>query len=215
MAGHGGQGVLELANYVSYYELLKGKRIAYTPSYGPESRGGKVKCYVVTSEKEIDSPIVEEPDLLIVMNIPSMDFVSLLRKGGTLLMNSSLIMEDPKRKDIRTIKIPATEIADGLKNIAEARDMKDTRIVANSVMFGAYLAITEDKLEKELVNEVYSHFLIDRKSAYIPLNLAAVSQGFEYERNLPQMPQPSERQPLRELEDAASEICECIELSYI
>jgi 2-oxoglutarate ferredoxin oxidoreductase subunit gamma len=183
LAGHGGQGVLELANYVSYFELLRGRHVAYTPSYGPESRGGKVKCYVVISDDEIDSPIVEEPDCLIVMNIPSMDFVSLLRKGGTLIMNSSLIAEEPARKDIKAIKIPATEMADDLKNLQLAPS-QDTRIAANSIMFGAYLALMEKQTDKQLIDSVFSHFLTDRKVVYIPLNVAAVSRGFEYTSRL-------------------------------
>lgn len=183
-AGHGGQGVLELANNVSYYELLKGKHVAYTPSYGPESRGGKVKCHVVVSDEEIDSPIVEQPDYLFVMNIPSMDFVSLLRKDGTLFMNSSLIPDEPSRIDIRVVKIPATEIADSLRGLDSTKDIFDTRIVSNSVMFGTYLGIMEESFNEELVSTVFKHFLVDRKAAYIPLNLHAVKRGFEFSEHV-------------------------------
>jgi 2-oxoglutarate ferredoxin oxidoreductase subunit gamma len=179
-AGHGGQGVLELANNVSYYELLKGKHVAYTPSYGPESRGGKVKCYVVVSEEQIDSPIVEEPDYLFVMNIPSMDFVTLLKKGGTLFMNSSLIPDEPSRDDIRVVKIPATEIADSLRGFDSTSEIHDTRIASNSVMFGAYLGMMGETLNEDLVTSVFKHFLFDRKAVYIPLNLHAVKRGYEF-----------------------------------
>ena len=183
-AGHGGQGVLELANNVSYHELLKGKHVAYTPSYGPESRGGKVKCYVVISDEEIDSPIVEQPDYLFVMNIPSMDFVSLLRKDGTLFMNTSLIPDEPSRADIRVVKIPATEIAESLRGLDSTKDIPDTKIAANSVMFGAYLGIMEESLNEELVSTVFKHFLVDRKASYIPLNLHAVKRGFEFSEHV-------------------------------
>ena len=183
ISGHGGQGVLELANYVSYYEMLKGRHVAYTPSYGPESRGGKVKCYVVASDEEIDSPIVEEPNCLIVMNIPSMDFVPLLRKNGTLLMNSSLIPINPQRTDIRVLKVPATEIADQLK-LAGLWDFEDTRIAANSVMFGAYLSVSKEGIDENSLNNVFNHFLTDRKSVYIPLNMIAVRRGFEFSENI-------------------------------
>jgi 2-oxoglutarate ferredoxin oxidoreductase subunit gamma len=180
IAGHGGQGVLELANYISYFQLLKGRHVAYTPSYGPETRGGKVKCYVVGSDGLIDSPIVEEPDFLIVMNIPSMDFVPMLKKGGTLVVNSSLVTRPPDRGDIRSVMVPATEIASGLKEFGPPGGV-DTVIVANSVMFGAYLALTEGALERnvETVRQVYEHFLTERKAAYIPLNLKAVQSGYE------------------------------------
>lgn len=182
-AGHGGQGVLELANYISYYELLKGRHVAYTPSYGPESRGGKVKCYVVTSDEAIDSPIVEEPDYLVVMNTPSMDYVRLLRVGGTLLMNSSLITDGPDRSDIHTIKVPATEIAYHLKEF-ELEGIQDTKIAANAVMLGAYLAISGEELNKEIASEVFEYFLKGRKAPYIPLNLIAVTQGYEFAKGI-------------------------------
>jgi|SRR5579862_9182735 len=178
-AGHGGQGVLELANNVCYFELLKGRHVAYTPSYGPESRGGKVKCYVVISDEEIDSPIVEEPDYLVVMNVPSMDYASLLRKGGTLFMNSSLIPNGPTRDDIQTIKVPATDIADGLKDLSTP-EIQDTQIAANSVMLGAYLGVTEKYLDDELLKSVFSHFLTGRKAMYIPLNLSAAKKGYQF-----------------------------------
>jgi 2-oxoglutarate ferredoxin oxidoreductase subunit gamma len=183
-AGHGGQGILELANNVSYYELLKGRHVAFTPSYGPETRGGKVKCYVVISQGEIDSPIVEEPDYLFVMNNPSMDFVGLLKKGGTLLLNSSLISVEPARGDIRVIKIPATEIADNLRGLESSSEIQETKIVANSVMFGAYLGLMEEQLNDDLVNAVFRHFLFDKKAIYIPLNMEAVKRGYQFLENI-------------------------------
>ena len=178
-AGHGGQGVLELANNVCYFELLKGRHVAYTPSYGPESRGGKVKCYVVYSDQEIDSPIVEQPDYLVVMNAPSMDYTGLLRKGGTLFMNSSLIALAPSRDDIQTIKIPATEIAAALKD-SSTPEIQDTQIAANSVMLGAYLGVTENYLDDQVLKSVFGHFLVDRKAVYIPLNMSAALKGYQF-----------------------------------
>ena len=180
-AGHGGQGVLELANWFAYFYLVKGWHVAYTPSYGPETRGGKVKCYVVCSDERIDSPVVEEPDLLVVMNIPSMDFVPLLKKGGTLIVNSSLVKECHQRQDVKVVEIPATDIAGGLGQYAP-QPGKDTTIAANSVMFGACLAVNGEDLEEEgeLVRTTFAHFLTDRKAAYIPLNVKAVEAGFEH-----------------------------------
>jgi 2-oxoglutarate ferredoxin oxidoreductase subunit gamma len=163
--------------------MLKGRHVAYTPSYGPESRGGKVKCYVVVSDEEIDSPIVEEPDCLVVMNIPSMDFVPLLKKGGTLLMNTSLIKDEPKRDDIKVVKVPVTDIAAGLADL-HLEGVRDPTIAANCAMFGAYLAITEKNLEDvgATVDEVFAHFLTDRKKVYIPLDLNAVKRGYAFVR---------------------------------
>jgi len=181
-AGHGGQGVLEMANYISYLGVLSGRHVAYTPSYGPESRGGKVKCYVVISDEPIDSPIVEEPDFLIVMNIPSMDYASMLKKGGTLLMNASLIPDEPSRTDIYAVKIPATEIAIELK--ASNPEVQDTRIAANAVMLGAFLAVSGRDRDMALLPDVMAHFLTDRKARFINLNLEAARHGYEYAKSL-------------------------------
>jgi len=181
LAGHGGQGVLELANWLAYFNLVRGRRVAYTPSYGPETRGGKVKCYVVTSDEPIDSPIVEDPDILVVMNTPSMDFVTLLKPGGTLVVNSSLVKETHRRSDVQVVEVPATEIAGALREFSPEKG-KDTVIAANSVMFGACLAVSGENVREELegLREVFGHFLTGRKAAYIPLNIKAVEEGFEH-----------------------------------
>jgi len=180
LAGHGGQGVLDLANFISYYYLLGGKHVAYTPSYGPESRGGKVKCYVVVSDEDVDSPIVEEPDYLIVMNTPSMDYLPLLKKGGTILMNTSLIADEPVRHDVEVVKAPVTDIASRLAEL-KLEGVRDTTIAANSVMFGVFLATIGVETDSTTgIKEVYEHFLTDRKRVYIPLNLHAVQRGFAY-----------------------------------
>jgi len=183
LSGHGGQGVLLLGDYVAYSAMLDGKHVVYTPSYGPETRGGKAKCYVVISDDEIDTPIPEEPDLMIIMNQPSMDFVQLLRKGGVLLYNSSLIDGPPQRDDIRKIAVPATEIADSLgKELSSAalEDMKDTRFVANSVMFGAYLGTTAGQTAREYLKETLQRFLAGKKAGLLELNQLAVERGLGY-----------------------------------
>ena len=180
LSGHGGQGVLLLGDYIAYSALLDGKHVAYTPSYGPETRGGKAKCYVVISEGEIDTPIPEEPDLMIIMNQPSMDFVPVLGKGGLLLYNSSLIEGEPQRSDIKKIPVPATEIADSLgKELSPTvlGDTKDTRFLANSVMFGAYLGTSSGKSAKRYLSETLQHLLAGKKPELLELNRLAVERG--------------------------------------
>jgi len=175
--------VLLLGDYIAYSALLDGNHVVYTPSYGPETRGGKAKCYVVISEDEIDTPIPEEPDLMIIMNQPSMDFVPLLGKGGLLLYNSSLVDGEPQRSDIKKAPIPATEIADSLGkevNSAVLGDTKDTRFVANSVMFGAYLGTPVGQTAKKYLNEILQHFLSGKKPGLLELNRLAVERGIDH-----------------------------------
>jgi len=186
LSGHGGQGVLLLGDYIAFSAMLDGRHVVYTPSYGPETRGGKAKCYVVISDDEIDTPIPDEPDLMIIMNQPSMDFVPLLGKEGLLLYNSSLIDGEPQRRDINRIAVPATEIADSLAKELDEQilaDMKDTRFVANSVMFGAYVGAAAEQTEK-LLDETLEHFLREKKAGLLELNMVAVERGLKHVRTL-------------------------------
>lgn len=178
IAGHGGQGVVDLGSYIAYAAMVEGRHVAYTPTYGPESRGGKVKCYVVLSDGEIDSPMAEEPELLIVMNIPSMDFEPVLKSGGHFVYNKSLITGEPVRSDTVRVPVRATELADRLReklppDVLEG--ISDTKLAQNSVVFGVYLALTGKPLS--LAKEVFGHFYTGRKAKYIPLNMAAVEAG--------------------------------------
>jgi len=183
LSGHGGQGVLLLGDYIAFSAMLDGRHVVYTPSYGPETRGGKAKCYVVISDDEIDTPIPEEPDLMIIMNQPSMDFVPLLGRGGLLLYNSSLIDGEPQRSDIKKIAVPATEIADSLgKELDPALlgDLKDTRFVSNSVLFGAYLGTPAGQTAGKHLDEALQHFLAGKKAGLLELNRLAIERGLKY-----------------------------------
>jgi 2-oxoglutarate ferredoxin oxidoreductase subunit gamma len=180
LSGHGGQGVLLLGDCIAYSAVLDGRHVVYTPSYGPETRGGKARCYVVISDGEIDTPIPEEPDLMIILNQPSMDFVPMLGKGGLLLYNSSLVQGEPQRDDIKKIPVPATELADSLAKELSPEvlgDMKDTRLVANLVMFGAYLGTSAGQMAKKHLDETLRHFLAGKKVRLLELNRSAVERG--------------------------------------
>lgn len=188
LAGHGGQGVLLLGDCIAYSAVLDGRHVVYTPSYGPETRGGKARCYVVISDGEIDTPIPEEPDLMIILNQPSMDFVPMLGKGGLLLYNSSLVQGEPQRDDIKKIPVPATELADSLAKELSPEilgDMKDTRLVANLVMFGAYLGTPAGQMARKHLNETLQHFLAGKKVSLLELNRSAVERGLRLMSAMP------------------------------
>ncbi len=175
IVGHGGQGVLDLGNFIAYDAISHGQKVAYTPSYGPETRGGKVRCYVIKSDEEIDSPIVDEPDVLVAMNNPSMDFETAVKPKGLLLMNSSLIDRLQTRKDIEAVRIPATEIAEGMKN--EGVDLADTKVLQNAVMYGAVMASENEAINEEQTRTVLAHVYSGTKSRFIPANLKAILRG--------------------------------------
>ena len=197
IAGHGGQGVMLLGDYMAYAAMLQGKHVAYIPSYGPETRGGKAKCYVIISDETVDNPIAEEPDVELIMNQPSMDFLNDLRPKGLIIYNQSLIQTDLERDDVESFGIPATEIAENLHS--EVQSKTDTKMFANAVMFGAFLELCAPNLGVD-VKEMLKHFLAGKKESLMSLNSLAIEKGRAYVKSnsqeyrvekLPQLSIPS------------------------
>ena len=184
IAGHGGQGVLLLSDYIAYTAMLEGKHVAYTPSYGPETRGGKAKCYVVIADEEVDNPIAEEPDVEVIMNQPSMDFLNYLRPNGLILYNTTLVGGEIDREDVKQFGIPATEIAEKLKDDVPA-GAQDTKMFANAVMFGAFIELCAPQVGDDRIKESLKYFLAGKKGELISLNHLALTRGREFVRANP------------------------------
>jgi 2-oxoglutarate ferredoxin oxidoreductase subunit gamma len=185
IAGFGGQGVLLLGDYIAYAAMLAGKHVAYIPSYGPETRGGKAKCYVIVSDEEVDNPIAEEPDVELIMNQPSMDFLNNLRSEGLIIYNKSLIDTGVDRDDVKALGIPATEIAENLKKDLPPDSTQDTKMFANSVMFGTFLQVCAPDVQNDRVKETLMHFLGGKREALIPINYSAIMKGREFSYSHP------------------------------
>ena len=114
-AGFGGQGVHSIGTMLAYSAMLEGKEVSWLPSYGPEMRGGTANCSVIISEEPVASPIVTKPDVLIVMNTPSLaKFEDAVVPGGTIIVNSSLIDKKVTRTDVKVYYVPANERAQEL-----------------------------------------------------------------------------------------------------
>src|SRR5512146_483439 len=112
IAGFGGQGVLFAGQLLAYAAMDEGREVTWIPSYGPEMRGGTANCTVVISDEEIGSPLVRNPTAVIAMNLPSLDkYEAVIKPGGVLVVNASIINREVKRTDIRTVLVPGNEIA--------------------------------------------------------------------------------------------------------
>jgi len=183
IAGHGGQGIMLLGDYMAYAAMLQGKHVASIPSYGPETRGGKAKCYVIISDKVVDNPIAEEPDVEVIMNQPSMDFLNDLHSKGLIIYNQSLIQTSAERDDVESFGIPATEIAESLRN--ENPLKTDTKMFANAVMFGAFLELCTPSLSVDVTKETLKHFLAGKKESLMSLNSLAIEKGRAYVKSNP------------------------------
>ena len=170
IAGFGGQGVLFAGQLLSYTALDEGKEVTWIPSYGPEMRGGTANCTVVISDEEIGSPLVNRPTAVIAMNLPSLEkFEGLVKEGGVLVVNASMVNREVQRDDIKVVILPANEIA---QEIGSER-------TTNMVMLGALLG-NLDLLPMDAVDAALDHHLPERHKKFLPANKEALRKGAEY-----------------------------------
>ena len=112
LAGFGGQGIMFAGQMLAYTAMDAGREVTWIPSYGPEMRGGTANCTVVIADEEIGSPLAQFPPAVVVMNLPSLDkYEGLVKPGGVLIYNSSLVERAVYRSDIRVIPTPANAIS--------------------------------------------------------------------------------------------------------
>jgi 2-oxoglutarate ferredoxin oxidoreductase subunit gamma len=169
LAGFGGQGIMFAGQILSYTAMDAGKEVTWIPSYGPEMRGGTANCTVVISDEEIGSPVVKNPDAALAMNLPSLDkYEPLVKPGGLLVVNSSMVDRAARRTDITVVNIPCNEIAESLGN----------RRLANMVAIGALLAALPVLKLSDLEAALNAH-MPGRHKHLLPKNLEAIQEGFE------------------------------------
>jgi len=166
-AGFGGQGVMSLGMLIAYSAMAEGRRTSWMPSYGPEMRGGTANCSVVVSDHPIGSPVVIEPDTLIVMNRPSLDkFEPTVKPGGLIVLNSSLVKTTSQRDDVRTVEVPANAMAEQLGNSR----------MANMIITGAIVALT-GVVGLDTVKASLKKVFAARHHHLLPLNEKALDTG--------------------------------------
>ena len=170
IAGFGGQGILFAGKFLAYKGLMEELQVSWLPSYGPEMRGGTANCNVILSETPVGSPIVTQPDVLIAMNLPSLQkYINTVVPGGQVYVDSSLIDEKVTRTDVEVFYIPATQMA------------KDEGIasLANMIIIGSLLE-NNSELSFEGTEAVVAKLVPPKKAALVELNMKALMLGKEY-----------------------------------
>ena len=169
-AGFGGQGILFSGKFLAYKGLMEDLQVSWLPSYGPEMRGGTANCNVILSDDPVGSPIVTEADVLIAMNLPSLQkYVNTVAPGGQIYLDSALINEKVERTDVEVFYIPATQMA------------KDEGIatLANMIIIG-HLLQNNSELSFAGTEAVVSKLVPAKKAALVELNMKALTLGKEY-----------------------------------
>lgn len=169
IAGFGGQGVILAGKILTQAAMDNGLEVTWLPSYGPEMRGGTANCMVVMSDEAIGSPIVDEPSSVIAMNLPSLNkFEPLVAKGGSIIVNSSLIDRDVKREDISVTKLPLNQLG---------TQAGSTRSI-NMVALGGYLKKT-GIIPLNVAKETMARMLEEGgKGKFVEVNAKALDLGY-------------------------------------
>ena len=172
ISGFGGQGTLFAGQLLTYAGMFEGRQVTWIPSYGPEMRGGTARCTVILSDEPIDSPIISNPSILMVMNPDSFEkFEPNVKPGGILVVNTSLIRNKSSRKDITVVEVPANDLATELGNSR----------MANVVMLGALLAVKPivrpDSLKEAMEKEIPAS-----RARIIEPNKRALDRGMAFMR---------------------------------
>ena len=168
LAGFGGQGVLLIGKLLAYAGMKAGLEVTWMPAYGPEMRGGTCNCTVVLSDRQVGSPVSQRPHAAIVLNLQSIDkFEPLVKPGGILVVNTSLINRDPVRTDIINVLVPANQIAN------EAGSTKAANMVALGALLGASGLVDADHV-KAVLSETFAG-----RPKIVQLNHTCLAKGME------------------------------------
>lgn len=168
-AGFGGQGILFSGKFLSYKGLTEEKQVSWLPSYGPEMRGGTASCSVIISDTPVGSPIVSKPDVLVAMNLPSLDkYEDSVVSGGTIFVDSSLIERKVNRTDVNVHYIPATKLASD----------NNMPTLANMIIVGKILKELGG-YDEQSVNTALSKVISAKHADMLNVNLKAMQIGAE------------------------------------
>ena len=170
IAGFGGQGILFAGKFLAYKGLMEELQVSWLPSYGPEMRGGTANCNVILSDSPVGSPIITAQDVLIAMNLPSLQkYIDTVVPGGQVYVDSSLIDAKVERTDVQVFYIPATQMA------------KDNGIatLANMIIIG-HLLENHPELGFAGTEAVVNKLVPPKKAALVELNMKALNLGKEY-----------------------------------
>ncbi len=171
IAGFGGQGVLFAGKLLAYKGLVSDKQVSWLPSYGPEMRGGTANCSVIISDDPVGSPIVSNPDILVAMNLPSLEkYENDVVSGGIIIVDSTLISKKVERTDVTTYYVPATKIA----------KEEGFATLANMILMGKLMKAS-DMLGFDGIEETVKKVVPPKKANLIDINIKALKTGYDFE----------------------------------
>ncbi len=134
-------------------------------------RGGTASCSVIVSDEPVGSPIVSNPDILIAMNLPSLDkYESAVKADGIIFADSTLIERKVTRDDVTVYYIPATRLA----------SENNIPTLANMIIVGKILKVLDD-FKEDSVRAALSKVISAKHADMLDVNLKAMQIGADFE----------------------------------
>lgn len=172
-AGFGGQGVLTGGLIIAYTASNMGLNAVWMPAYGPTMRGGKANCtvkYGETPDELVGSPVMEEADILIAMNEPSLDYLEFCKPDCNVFVNANAVPETHVYPEgVKVTRIDVVELANEINNVKGQ----------NLVMLGAVVRKMGLFDEEYAVETMCKMFEEKGKGKFNAANVAAMRKGFE------------------------------------
>lgn len=173
IAGSGGQGILFLGKLICQAAMIEGKNVTWFPSYGAEMRGGTANCTIIISDDMIGSPVVKNPDFMIVLNNASLRrFLPRIQRNGGLFVDSTLVTGPIDRDEVSVFSIPSSAIAGSIGNPR----------LSNMVLIGAFSQRTSI-VKKESILKALEMIVSAGKKSLIEKNISAINKGIEFAQN--------------------------------
>ncbi len=170
-SGFGGQGILFAGKFLAYKGLTEDKQVSWLPSYGPEMRGGTASCGIILSDEPVGSPIVANPDVLVAMNLPSLDkYEEAVVPGGMIFADSTLIERKVQRDDVTVYYVPATKLAND----------NGMPTLANMILMGKILKVLGNS-DEEGLRATLGKVISAKRADMLETNLKALQIGADFE----------------------------------
>ncbi len=163
ISGSDDQGPLFAGMILARAGMNSGKYVTWTPSYGLDMSGYSAYVTVIVSDEEIGSPLVHNPGIALALTPSAMEkYEPLVKTGGVLVYNSSLISSTPQRSNIKYVTIRAGQIATELGDISAANMVALGALVAATSVLS--LAVVVAALRYQQADPLYKRLALDEKA---------------------------------------------------
>ena len=171
MTGIGGQGIQLIAKLLAQAAMRDGRQVMMFGLFMGTIRGGASESTVVIADAEIASPpIVPRIWGALAMHPEGLPKLApKMRPGGVVLVNSSLVGAPPAWDGVRTIAVPATELAKAMGQVMGAG------MIALGAFAGATRIVGIESLHAALGDVLPPH-----RRKLIDTNQACITRGAEY-----------------------------------